>query len=96
MTLNMKAPGISLSGRRKKEALIPAVLTLAVITLLSGPQTAELMQNFGCSEAVNLDGGGSSTLVIGNEVVNRPSDPTGPRPVANALVVVQTGPAYDH
>ncbi len=59
-------------------------------------ELAELMQDFGCSEAVNLDGGGSSTLVIRHEVVNRPSDPTGPRPVANALVVVQTGPAYDH
>jgi len=41
MTLNMKAPGISISGRRKKAALIPAVLALAVLTLLSGPQTAE-------------------------------------------------------
>jgi hypothetical protein len=56
-------------------------------------ELAALMQEFGCSEAVNLDGGGSSTMIILGEVVNRPSDPTGPRPVANALFVVQTVPA---
>ena len=39
-------------------------------------------------QGLNLDGGGSTTMVIGNQVVNRPSDPTGERPVANALLVV--------
>lgn len=39
-------------------------------------------------QALNFDGGGSTTMVIGNQVVNRPSGFTGERPVANALLVV--------
>jgi len=55
-------------------------------------ELAGLMLEFGCYEALNLDGGGSSTLVICNKIVNHPSDPTGPRPVANALLVISTAP----
>ena len=40
------------------------------------------------AEALNLDGGGSTTMVVGSQVVNRPSDPTGESAVANALLVV--------
>jgi hypothetical protein len=32
---------------------------------------AQVMFNLGCVEAMNLDGGGSSTMVIGNELVHR-------------------------
>jgi len=39
-------------------------------------------------QALNLDGGGSTTMVVKDEVVNSPSDQMGERPVANALVVV--------
>ena len=42
-------------------------------------------------QALNLDGGSSTTMVIGDHVVNRPSDPTGETQVANALLVVTTG-----
>ena len=38
-------------------------------------------------QGLNLDGGGSSTMVVEGEVVNSPSDQTGERPVANALVI---------
>lgn len=41
-------------------------------------------------QALNLDGGGSTTMVVHQQVVNRPSDETGERPVANALLVVDT------
>ena len=37
--------------------------------------------------ALNLDGGGSTTMVIGGEIVNKPSDATGPRPVSDAILV---------
>ena len=41
-----------------------------------------------CNDAINLDGGGSSALWIrGKGVVNTPSDKTGERPVANAIVI---------
>lgn len=38
-------------------------------------------------DALNLDGGGSTTMVVRGQVVNRPSDPTGPRPVGDAIIV---------
>jgi Phosphodiester glycosidase len=37
--------------------------------------------------ALNLDGGGSTTMWVQGEVMNRPSDPTGPRKVSDALLV---------
>jgi hypothetical protein len=39
-------------------------------------------------EALNLDGGGSTTLVIGEKVVNRPTDLIGPRRVSDSLLVL--------
>jgi hypothetical protein len=39
------------------------------------------------TDALNLDGGGSTTMVIRGQVVNRPSDPSGARPVADAIIV---------
>jgi len=41
-------------------------------------------------QALNLDGGGSTIMVVDKQVVNRPSYLTGERPVANALLVVDT------
>ncbi len=52
-------------------------------------ELAEYMQKLGCYQALNLDGGGSTTMVIRGRVVNRPSDATGERPVANAILVVR-------
>lgn len=54
---------------------------------LSLHDLARLMVELGVTEAINLDGGGSSTMVVGDRVVNVPSDPTGERPVSDALVV---------
>ena len=39
-------------------------------------------------DALNLDGGGSTTMVVRGEVVNQPSDATGERPVGDALLVL--------
>lgn len=39
------------------------------------------------TDALNLDGGGSTTMVVRGQVVNRPSDPGGARPVADAIIV---------
>ena len=39
--------------------------------------------------ALNLDGGGSTTMWVGGQVVNSPSDAAGPRKVSDALVVRQ-------
>lgn len=46
-----------------------------------------LAARLGLRSALNLDGGGSTTMVIRGAVVNHPSDQTGPRPVSDAIVV---------
>ena len=46
-----------------------------------------LAQRLGLVNALNLDGGGSTTMWVQGQVVNSPSDPTGPRKVSDALLV---------
>ncbi len=50
-------------------------------------RTARFMQRLGAVWALNLDGGGSTTMVINGKIVNRPSDGS-ERYVTNALVVL--------
>ncbi|NJO07803.1 MAG: phosphodiester glycosidase family protein [Chloroflexaceae bacterium] len=47
---------------------------------------ANLMREFGAYTAMELDGGGSATMVLEDEVINNPSDDTGERYVANSLL----------
>lgn len=56
---------------------------------MSLSEFADEMIRLGCYHALNLDGGGSTTMVVNGRVVNSPSDPEGERPVANALVVIE-------
>lgn len=49
---------------------------------------AQLLRQYGCVEAMNFDGGGSSALVINGELQNSPSDGT-ERGVASALVLLE-------
>jgi hypothetical protein len=49
------------------------------------PQAARLMRSLGARDALNLDGGGSSTMTVRGEVVSRPSDRTGERPVSDGV-----------
>jgi hypothetical protein len=51
------------------------------------PELTDLFQALGVRDAINLDGGGSSVMIVRGQPVNRPSDPSGERPVVNALVV---------
>ena len=39
------------------------------------------------TDALNLDGGGSTTMVVGGQLVNRPSELTGARAVSDAILV---------
>jgi exopolysaccharide biosynthesis protein len=48
---------------------------------------ADLLLELGAVEAINLDGGGSTAMVVHNKLVNRPSDQTGERPVSDAILV---------
>jgi len=47
---------------------------------------AAIMQGLGATDALNLDGGGSTAMAIGPSVVNKPSDGV-ERPVNNALLI---------
>ena len=57
-------------------------------TGLTLQELAATMQKLGAVDAMNLDGGGSTALVVKNRVINRPSDGT-ERRVANALLVTR-------
>lgn len=55
-------------------------------------EAADFLRGIGVAHALNLDGGGSTTLVIDGRIVNSPSDPAGERPVGNALLVERRRP----
>lgn len=50
---------------------------------------AEFLLSLGAWDALNLDGGGSTAMVVRGDVVNKPSDLTGERAVANVLLFVE-------
>jgi hypothetical protein len=49
---------------------------------------ARQFKRLGAQWALNLDGGGSTTMWVKGRVINRPSDPYGERPVSSALLVL--------
>lgn len=67
---------ITVDGRRESDSGMSLV------------EMAKMMVNLGISDGMNMDGGGSTTMVVEGKVVNRPSDQTGERPVGSALLVV--------
>jgi exopolysaccharide biosynthesis protein len=67
---------VTIDGRQPGESIGMSLTTLA-----------ELLIEFGAVEAINLDGGGSTTMVIRNKLVNKPSDASGERPVSDAILV---------
>ncbi|WP_405694225.1 phosphodiester glycosidase family protein [Streptomyces coelicoflavus] len=55
---------------------------------LSIGESAEVARSLGLRDAVNLDGGGSTTMVAEGAVLNSPSDAAGERPVGDALLIL--------
>ena len=55
---------------------------------MSLPELASLLLEFGAVEAINLDGGGSTTMVISGRLMNKPSDASGERPVSDSILVL--------
>jgi hypothetical protein len=51
-------------------------------------ELADVMRELGAWQAMNFDGGGSTTMVVEGRVVNRPSDKEGEREVGNAVMIV--------
>jgi exopolysaccharide biosynthesis protein len=82
---------IGLSGDRQHLLLLVADGRREDVPGPTLPELAALLVEVGACTALNLDGGGSSAMWIGDRLVNRPSDLI-ERPVANHLAVV---PAAD-
>lgn len=55
-------------------------------------ELAQFMKKFGASDALNLDGGGSASMVVEDRCVAPPGCPHVCRPVANALVIWRRKP----
>jgi exopolysaccharide biosynthesis protein len=67
---------VAVDGRQPERSV---GMTIAELTAL--------LIELGAVEAVNMDGGGSTTMAVRGKVVNSPSDLTGERPVSDALLV---------
>jgi exopolysaccharide biosynthesis protein len=50
-------------------------------------QEAQLLREINCWEAINLDGGGSSCLLLNGKETIKPSDKEGQRPVPAVFIV---------
>ncbi|HZB28973.1 MAG TPA: phosphodiester glycosidase family protein, partial [Streptosporangiaceae bacterium] len=50
-------------------------------------ESAAVLKALGARDALNLDGGGSTGMTIGDDLVTRPSDATGERPIADAILI---------
>src|SRR5436305_1592357 len=58
---------------------------------ITNSDLALMLMREGCVTAFALDSGGSTTVAFDGALLNRPSDPGGERPVAEAFVVGYTG-----
>lgn len=80
------AVGVSCDGRTVWLVAVDGRSTASVgMTLV---ELADALRALGAWDALNFDGGGSTAMVVDGRLVTVPSDATGERPVANALLVV--------
>ena len=49
---------------------------------------ATLLRDFGVYEAINLDGGGSSEMIVAGDILNSPSDGS-ERPIGCAAIIIR-------
>ncbi|MCX7791012.1 MAG: phosphodiester glycosidase family protein [Chloroflexaceae bacterium] len=94
--LDVRMPRTAVGYDRARQTLILVVVDgyqRGYSRGMTQEELADLLREFGADTAMELDGGGSSTMVIENQVVNRPPDTTGERHVANALLVFYREPA---
>jgi hypothetical protein len=56
-------------------------------TGLNLQEMADLMKSMGCTGALNLDGGGSTYMMVNGQQTVKPSDAAGERPVISAIII---------
>lgn len=54
---------------------------------LSIPETAAVADALGMTQAINLDGGGSTAMAVDGQLITHPSDTAGERPVGDAIYI---------
>lgn len=74
--------------RRGRLILVTADGIPGVSEGLTLTEEAKLMRALGAVDAMNLDGGGSTSFVVGGQMINDPSDATGARAVGDSIVIV--------
>ncbi len=96
----MKLPDMQFSEKRHPRTFLcltqNAVLLIAVdgrsatAEGMSLYEAQKYLQSLGCVDAINLDGGGSTTMwTKDNGLVNHPSDKTGERRVADEILIIE-------
>lgn len=55
-------------------------------------ELARILEDLGCVDALNLDGGGSSTMIVNGVLLNRPAGGSSLREVMSALAVQEINP----
>ncbi len=95
----VKMPNLKfVTKRHPRTCLCTTDKSIFLITIDGRSKTAQGMNLYelqrylkalNCIDAINLDGGGSTTMWLKNKgIVNNPSDKAGERPVANVLLVL--------
>ena len=99
-SIAQKLPNMSFSYKRHPRTCLcktnNAVLFIAIdgrtknAAGMTLPEVQTFLKRLGCIDAINLDGGGSTTMWTREKgVVNHPSDKEGERPVANAILILK-------
>lgn len=92
-----KEKGVTFEKLTLPEALkiLEKHLVNDTIVGLTTPELADYMLSLGCESAINLDGGGSSTLFMGGKIVNNVTGDEDEalgehtvRPVSDAIVII--------
>jgi exopolysaccharide biosynthesis protein len=52
-------------------------------------ELANILKQLGCTDAMNLDGGGSTSMIISGRLTVRPGDAGVERPVVSAVLIKQ-------
>ena len=95
---SLKLPDMKFTHKRHPRTCMCTTKESVVLMTVDGRQEnaqgMNLMElqnyllNIGCIDAINLDGGGSTTMWVKDKgIVNYPSDKKGERPVANVILI---------
>jgi exopolysaccharide biosynthesis protein len=87
--INDKHPRTAM-GYTKDNKLIILVIQGRFPNMAEGAtltQQAQIFKDLGCWEALNLDGGGSSCLLVNGKETIKPSDKEGERPVPAVFMI---------